>query len=140
MTPSAAGGASVAQRREAVDGTFVPRMIMARRVVLTSAPMIEFPPYRMDPRAERLWRGTQPVPLRPKAWTLLHYLAQRPGLLVTKEEAEKRRFDRVLMANRTARLLSFPPSQDVIDLGSLGPDPERRLAPFKEEVGKVRAA
>jgi DNA-binding winged helix-turn-helix (wHTH) protein/tetratricopeptide (TPR) repeat protein len=48
--------------------------------------MIEFPPYRMDPRAERLWRGSQPVPLRPKAWTLLYHLAQRPGLLVTKEE------------------------------------------------------
>jgi DNA-binding winged helix-turn-helix (wHTH) protein len=48
--------------------------------------MLEFPPYRMDLRAGRLWRGSQVVPLRPKAWTLLRYLIERPGILVTKEE------------------------------------------------------
>jgi DNA-binding winged helix-turn-helix (wHTH) protein/tetratricopeptide (TPR) repeat protein len=48
--------------------------------------VIEFPPYRLDQRAGRLWRGAQPVELRPKAWALLHYLAERPGALVTKEE------------------------------------------------------
>ena len=48
--------------------------------------MIEFPPYRLDRRAGRLWRGSHPVALRPKAWALLRYLAERPGVLVTKEE------------------------------------------------------
>ena len=48
--------------------------------------MLEFPPYRLDQRAGRLLRGGQAVSLRPKAWALLSYLAERPGLLVTKED------------------------------------------------------
>ena len=48
--------------------------------------VIEFPPYRLDLRAGRLWHGDRPVELRAKAWTLLRYLAERPGALVTKEE------------------------------------------------------
>ena len=48
--------------------------------------IIDFPPYRLDPAASRLWRGSDPVPLRPKAWALLCYLAVRPGVLVMKEE------------------------------------------------------
>ncbi len=48
--------------------------------------VIEFPPYRLDPRSGRLWHGDRPVELRPKAWALLCYLAERPGALVTKEE------------------------------------------------------
>ena len=48
--------------------------------------MIEFPPYRLDLHAGRLWHGEEPVALRPKAWALLCYLAERPGILVTKDE------------------------------------------------------
>src|SRR5262245_14132888 len=48
--------------------------------------MIGFPPYRLDLRAGRLWRDDQPMALRPKAWALLCYLAERPGILVTKDE------------------------------------------------------
>jgi DNA-binding winged helix-turn-helix (wHTH) protein len=48
--------------------------------------VFEFPPYRLDAAASRLWRGTDPVPLRPKAWALLCYLVARPGILVMKEE------------------------------------------------------
>ena len=48
--------------------------------------MIEFANFRLDPRAGRLWRGNQPVDLRPKAWALLSYLLERPGVLVTKDE------------------------------------------------------
>src|SRR5436309_14871671 len=47
---------------------------------------MEFPHYHLDLRAGRLWRGDQPVALRPKAWALLCYLAERPGILVTKDE------------------------------------------------------
>jgi DNA-binding winged helix-turn-helix (wHTH) protein len=48
--------------------------------------VIEFPPYRLDARAGRLWRGRQSVSLRPKTWELLRYLVERPGALVTKDE------------------------------------------------------
>jgi DNA-binding winged helix-turn-helix (wHTH) protein/tetratricopeptide (TPR) repeat protein len=48
--------------------------------------MLEFPPFRLDLRAGRLWRGDEIVSVRPKAWSLLRYLAERPGVLVTKEE------------------------------------------------------
>src|SRR5262252_7344803 len=48
--------------------------------------MIEFSPYRLDLHAGRLWHGEEPVALRPKAWALLCYLAERPGILVTKDE------------------------------------------------------
>jgi DNA-binding winged helix-turn-helix (wHTH) protein/tetratricopeptide (TPR) repeat protein len=48
--------------------------------------MLEFPPFRLDLRAGRLWRGDEVVSVRPKAWSLLRYLAERPGVLVTKEE------------------------------------------------------
>jgi len=47
---------------------------------------MEFPPYRLDLRAGRLWRNDQAMALRPKAWALLCYLAERPGILVTKDE------------------------------------------------------
>jgi DNA-binding winged helix-turn-helix (wHTH) protein len=50
------------------------------------AGVIDFPPYRLDPRSGRVWHGDRLVELRPKAWALLHYLAERPGVLVTKEE------------------------------------------------------
>jgi DNA-binding winged helix-turn-helix (wHTH) protein len=50
--------------------------------------MIEFPPYRLDLAAGMLWRHQQPVPLRPKTWAVLRYLAERPGLLVSKSELE----------------------------------------------------
>jgi DNA-binding winged helix-turn-helix (wHTH) protein/tetratricopeptide (TPR) repeat protein len=48
--------------------------------------MIAFPPFRLDQRAGRLWRSHQPVALRPKAWALLCYLIERPGVLVTKDD------------------------------------------------------
>lgn len=47
---------------------------------------IEFAPFRLDPADERLWRGAKPVPLTPKAFAVLRYLAERPGRLVTKQE------------------------------------------------------
>jgi len=48
--------------------------------------VLEFPPFRLDLSSGRLWRGTHPVALRPKAWALLNYLVERPGVLVTKGE------------------------------------------------------
>ena len=45
--------------------------------------------------------GRQPVPLRPKAWTLLYHLAQRPGLLVTKEELHKAVWGDIVVSDDT---------------------------------------
>ena len=47
---------------------------------------ILFGPFCLDLRAGRLLRGSQPVPLRPKTFAVLHHLVRRPGALVTKDE------------------------------------------------------
>lgn len=47
---------------------------------------LSFPPFRLDPANERLWRGEKPVPLRPKALAVLRHLAEHPQRLVTQEE------------------------------------------------------
>jgi predicted ATPase len=48
--------------------------------------VIDFPPFRLDPADERLWRGDAPVHLRPKSFRVLRYLVERPGHLVTTNE------------------------------------------------------
>lgn len=45
-----------------------------------------FPPFRLDAEQQRLWRGEQLVPLRPRAFEVLHWMLQRAGQLVTREE------------------------------------------------------
>ncbi|MGH8005786.1 MAG: ATP-binding protein [Candidatus Binatia bacterium] len=45
-----------------------------------------FPPFRLDPVNEQLWRETQLVPLRPKAFAVLRFLVEHAGRLLTKEE------------------------------------------------------
>jgi DNA-binding winged helix-turn-helix (wHTH) protein len=44
-----------------------------------------FDPFRLDRADARLWRGTRPIALAPKAFALLQYLLERPHQLVTKE-------------------------------------------------------
>ncbi len=41
---------------------------------------------RIDVVAERLWVGEQAISLRPRTWSVLRHLADRPGALVTKDE------------------------------------------------------
>lgn len=48
--------------------------------------VVLFPPFRLDLDAGRLLRGAEPVPLRPKTFATLAFLASRPGRLVTKDE------------------------------------------------------
>ncbi len=48
--------------------------------------LICFPPFRLDCPEHRLYRGDELIPLRPKSFELLQYLALRPARLVTKEE------------------------------------------------------
>ena len=45
-----------------------------------------FDGFRLDPASGRLLRDGRPVPLTPKAFALLHYLASRSGQLVPKQE------------------------------------------------------
>jgi DNA-binding winged helix-turn-helix (wHTH) protein/tetratricopeptide (TPR) repeat protein len=53
---------------------------------LKSGKQFLFPPFRLDPVIERLWRGEEEVAVRPKAFRVLQYLIERAGRLVTKDE------------------------------------------------------
>src|SRR5690349_12584350 len=50
---------------------------------------IEFPPFRLDLVNQQLWRDAELMPLRPKPFAVLAYLAARPGRLVTRAELVK---------------------------------------------------
>ncbi|HEV8717544.1 MAG TPA: AAA family ATPase [Candidatus Binatia bacterium] len=56
---------------------------------MTTSQMLTFAPFRLDPVNARLWREEEFVPLRPKPFAVLRYLAENPGRLVTKEELNK---------------------------------------------------
>ena len=45
-----------------------------------------FGPFRFDETNECLWRGSQAIPLRPKAFAVLKYLISHKGVLVTKQQ------------------------------------------------------
>src|SRR5262245_38135672 len=47
---------------------------------------LTFGPFRLETTSARLWRGEQPIPLRPRTGAVLRYLAEHPGRLVTKVE------------------------------------------------------
>jgi predicted ATPase/DNA-binding winged helix-turn-helix (wHTH) protein len=47
---------------------------------------LTFLSYRLDLQNEQLWRESQLIPLRPKTWTVLRYLVEHPGRLITKAE------------------------------------------------------
>ena len=49
-------------------------------------PDLVFPPFRLDLAQEELWRGTEQVPLRPRAFAVLHYLVAHAPQLVTQAE------------------------------------------------------
>lgn len=47
---------------------------------------LTFGPFRLDAGTESIWRAGQEIRLRPKTFAVLRYLAERPGLLITKDE------------------------------------------------------
>ncbi|MEO8603488.1 MAG: AAA family ATPase, partial [bacterium] len=47
---------------------------------------IAFGAFRLDVAASQLFRGRQTIQLRPKTWSVLVYLLDRPGRLVSKDE------------------------------------------------------
>jgi pimeloyl-ACP methyl ester carboxylesterase len=53
---------------------------------MSLGPSLTFGPFRLDPAAGHLYRGSVPVPLPPKAFALLEHLARQAGRLVSKQE------------------------------------------------------
>ena len=56
---------------------------------MPSETLIVFPPFRLDVRNEQLWRDAELVPVRPKPFAVLAYLAAHPDRLVTAAELRK---------------------------------------------------
>ena len=56
---------------------------------MPSETLIHFPPFRLDVLNEQLWRDKEVLPLRPKPFAVLAYLATHAGRLVTAEELRK---------------------------------------------------
>jgi len=48
--------------------------------------MKEFPPFRLDDEGQCLWRGQERVTVTPKAFSILCYMVERAGRLVTQNE------------------------------------------------------
>jgi len=51
---------------------------------VNSAQTLLSPLFHLDPVNERLWRGSEEIPLRRKTFAVLRYLTEHPGQLVTK--------------------------------------------------------
>jgi predicted ATPase/DNA-binding winged helix-turn-helix (wHTH) protein len=47
---------------------------------------LSFGPFRLDEANECIWHGAKAIQLRPKAYAVLKYLIERPGVLVTKQQ------------------------------------------------------
>jgi DNA-binding response OmpR family regulator len=47
---------------------------------------LTFGPFCLDVTHGRLWRGNQPIALRPRSLAVLQYLVEHPGRLLTKAE------------------------------------------------------
>lgn len=60
----------------------------------TEPRLLQFDGFRVDPAARALWRDGEPVPLTPKALSVLLLLLERPGQVVTKDELLRRAWDR----------------------------------------------
>jgi predicted ATPase/DNA-binding winged helix-turn-helix (wHTH) protein len=56
---------------------------------MRSGAAVEFPPFRLDLVNQQLWRGGVLLPLRPKPFAVLAYLAMQAGRLVPRAELVK---------------------------------------------------
>jgi DNA-binding winged helix-turn-helix (wHTH) protein/predicted ATPase len=65
---------------------------------------IGFGPFRLDTDPDRLWRGSQEIPLRAKSLSVLAYLARRPGRLVTKDELREQVWATTHVSKTTLRV------------------------------------
>ena len=65
--------------------------------------MLTFPPFRLDPADERLWRDDHEVRLRRKPFAILRYLAENPHRLVTQKELVAAVWGKVAMSESLVR-------------------------------------
>jgi len=62
-----------------------------------------FPPFRLDVRDERLWRGDEELKLRRKPFAILRYLTSNPVRLVTQEELVEAVWGKIAMSESLLR-------------------------------------
>lgn len=65
--------------------------------------MLSFPPFRLDPGDERLWRDEQEIPLRRKPFAILRYFVEHPQRLVTHDELVQAVWGQVAMSESLLR-------------------------------------
>src|SRR5262249_14792983 len=65
--------------------------------------VLSFPPFRLDPGDERLWRDDREIPLRRKPFAILRFLAENPQLLVTQRELVEAVWGKVAMSESLLR-------------------------------------
>jgi predicted ATPase len=70
---------------------------------MTGGP-IKFSKFRLETDPDRLLRGSEDVPLRPKSLSVLAYLARRPGRLVTKDELREQVWGTTHVSDTTLRV------------------------------------
>jgi len=66
--------------------------------------VLSFAPLRLDLGSERLWQGEHEVPLRPKSFAVLRYLAERPGRLISGAELLRAVWPDVAVSDTIPRL------------------------------------
>jgi two-component system OmpR family response regulator len=59
---------------------------LLRRPATDRKPFLEVEDLRLDPAAQRVWRGAVLIPLTPREFALLHYLMARPGEVVSRTD------------------------------------------------------
>ena len=67
------------------------------------APVLSFPPFRLDVADERLWKGDHELKLRRKPFAILKYLVTHPQRLVTQEELTQAIWGKVTMSENLLR-------------------------------------
>ena len=65
---------------------------------------IHFGSFRLEADPDRLWRGSEEIPLRAKSLSVLAYLARRPGRLVTKDELREQVWGATHLSDTTVRV------------------------------------
>ncbi len=63
-----------------------------------------FGPYRLDRQSRTLWRGTQQIPMRSRVFSLLQYLAERPGEIVSVPELRQHAWQGVHVSKSVFRV------------------------------------
>ena len=66
---------------------------LLRRSYRTKNPLIQIQDLRIDLAAQRVWRGPEEIPLTPREYALLEYLAMRSGQVVSRTDIWEHVYD-----------------------------------------------